>query len=433
MARYLLNPFAEAERIAQERGEWIVAAVDSQISWPTQKQIVQYCDMDFVLFPQSLDDSAAVGLRSDQYGITSDEARKWIMRFCSALCWSQGRGIEIVTWSGGNLPYRIGKVKGRSVVNYLEAEHLPQVDSTEDKAALAFFREGLSLDNPFYAFLSLFKCISVIIPDGKRRAEWIHTAVEDLDDHRAKKRRDQLIADGINVGQYIWKEGRNAIAHAEKTPFVNPDETDDHFRLHQDIPLLKNLAELSIEQLRGIRRSHTIWKEHLYELKGFRDLMPSDLLKMLENSEPVPEGTTVELPDRYAVLAKRGPDINAFKDMRLEIFSQIEGGMVVDLISHDDTFRLRAALNFAQERFQFDPLNGIGFVPDHGNKQNVRNEISLLKFQRCILSNGHIEIWNQETETMLGRSEPYIPRNFLVNDEFYKNEIAALENLLLDD
>ena len=234
------------------------------------------------------------------------------MRFCSALCWAQGGGIEIVTWIGGNLPYRVRKLKGRSVTHYLEAEHLPRVDSTEDKAALAFFREGLSLDNPFYAFLSLFKTISVIIPDGRQRKEWIDEVIGDLDDRRAKERRDQLIADGINVGQYIWDEGRNAIAHAEKIPYVNPDETDDHFRLQQDIPLLRNLAELSMERLRGIRRSHTIWKEHLYELQGFRDLMSDDLLRMLESSEPAPKGTTVDLPDRYSVLAKRGPDIDAF-------------------------------------------------------------------------------------------------------------------------
>ena len=430
MARYLLNPLAEAERIVQERGEWIVAAVDPRISWPTQKQVVQYSDVEFVLFPQSQDDSAAVGLRADQYGISADEARKWIMRFCSALCWAEGGGIEIVTWSGGSLPYRVGKPKWGSVTHFLEAEHLPRVNSDEDKAALAFFREGLSLNNPFYAFLSLFKSISVVVPDGKQRAEWIDAAIAGLDDHRAKERRDQLIADGQNVGQYIWKEGRNAIAHAEKIPYVNPDDTDDHFRLYQDIPLLKNLAELSIEQLRGIRRSHTIWKEHLYELQGFRRLISEDLLKMLESSEPVPEGTTVDLPDRYSVLAKRGPDIDAFKDMRLEIVAQVEGGVAVALVSNDDAVRIRAVLNFAQERFQFDPIHGIGFTPNRKEKKNVRNEIAVLKFQRCILRNGHLEVWDQETETILGRSEPYIPRNFLVNHEFYTNEIAELEDIL---
>ena len=59
---------------------------------------------------------------------------------------------------------------------------------------------------------------------------------------------------------------RNAIAHAEKEIFVNSGGVDDHFRLTQDIPLLRNLAVLAIEENSSIKRSQTIWHEHLYEL-----------------------------------------------------------------------------------------------------------------------------------------------------------------------
>jgi len=173
------------------------------------------------------------------------------MRFCSALCWAESAGIEIVTWSGGNLPRPIRMRKGKAVVDYLQADHLPYVVTTEDKATLALYREGISLDNPFYAFLSLYKTISVILPDSKQRAKWIEATLEELDDHLAKGRRDQLRTDGIDVSLYIRDEGRNAIAHAGRQPYVNPDETNDRFRLYQDVPLLKNLAELAIERQRG--------------------------------------------------------------------------------------------------------------------------------------------------------------------------------------
>ena len=129
VARYLLNPFDEAERLAQDRGNWIVATVDPRMSWPTRKQVVVYEDMDFVLFPQSnnADQNAGIALRADRYGLDAHTARSEIMRFCSALSWAERAGIEILTWSGGNLPRPIHVRRGRAVVDYLEADHLASI------------------------------------------------------------------------------------------------------------------------------------------------------------------------------------------------------------------------------------------------------------------------------------------------------------------
>lgn len=54
-------------------------------------------------------------------------------------------------------------------MDFLQVDHLPIVETDEDRAALALYREGISLNNPFYAFLSLYKTISVVFPNGKRR------------------------------------------------------------------------------------------------------------------------------------------------------------------------------------------------------------------------------------------------------------------------
>ena len=40
-----------------------------------------------------------------------------------------------------------------------------------------------------------------------------------------------------------------------------------------------------------------------------------------------------------------------------------------------------------------------------------------------------MEIWNQETESMLGRSETCIPVNCFVNHDFYVAELAKLNAL----
>lgn len=431
MARYLLNTFDEAERLAIIPGRWIVATVNPRISWPTKKQIIDYEKTEFVLFPQGENESAAIAIRADAYGFDATVARKRIMEFCSALAWSERQGIEVVAWSGGNLPRPIHIRHGRSIVDFLQAEHLPKLDSDDLRAALALYREGISLDNPFYAFLSLYKAISVVIPDGKQRGGWIDGTLADLDDHRAKQRRDELLDNKLDVGQYIRDEGRHAIAHAGKQPFVNPDEVEDHFRLQQDVPLLKNLAELAIEREGGVKRSHTIWKEHLYELEGFRDLIPDDIRTLLEESGPIPEGTMLEMPDHYTVLARRGAGVYAFELLGPEIVGQTQGGMAIDFVSQDKAVRFRTVLDFSAERLIFDPIQGIGFLQNRSDKERVEVEIRVLEFQRSVLGNGHVEIWDPEADKMLGRSETCIPVNCFLNHEFYEKELESLRELAL--
>ncbi len=235
------------------------------------------------------------------------------------------------------------------------------------------------------------------------------------------------------MSAYLWDECRNAIAHAERGPYVNPDEVDDHFRLSKDLPLLRNLAELAIEENSSLKRSHTLWREHLYEFAGFKELLSEEVIDKLANSTPIPEDTTVEIPDLYTVVARRGAEVYSFENMRPEIAGQVEGGMVFDLVSENDAIRFRTVLSFADERLVFDPVQGVGFTPNREDITYIRHELNVLHFSWCILSNGHLEIWDQEREIMLGRSVTCIPVNCYVNTEFYDSEFATLEKLLFDD
>lgn len=415
-----------------ERGDWVVATVNPRMSWPTKRQIVTFDQKDFVLFPQGgdSDQTAGVALRADRYGLSAEQARKEIMRLCSALSWQEGAGLAVVAWGGGNLPRPIGVRMGRVITDFLDVEQLQVANTDIDAAALALYREGLSLDNPFYGFLSLYKAISVVIPKGKERGAWISGALDRLDDHRAKERRDVLRASGTDVGLYLQNECRNAIAHAGRQPYVNPDEADDHFRLTRDLPLLRNLAELAIEERTQLRRSHTLWREHLYELAGFKEFLPAAIVKALAESEPLPEGTTVEMPELYTIVARRGSETFPFENMHPQIIGQVTGGMVLDFVTNDEAVRVRTELSFAQERLGFDPVRGIGFTPNRDDSKFVQYEIAVLRFSRCILSNGHLEIWNQEDEALLGCSEACIPVNCFVNNEFYEAELGKLEALL---
>lgn len=336
----------------------------------------------------------------------------------------------MVAWGGGNLPRPIGVRMGRVVTDFLDVDEIQVAKTDTDAAAVALYREGLSLDNPFYGFLSLYKAISVVIPNGKQRGAWIAEALDRLDDNRAKERRDALRASGADVGLYLQNECRNAIAHAGQQPFVNPDEVDDHFRLTSDLPLLRNLAELAIEERTQMVRPNTLRRKHLYELAGFKEFLPTEIVNALAKSELLPEGTTVEMPDLYTIVARRGAERYSFANMYPMVVGQVTGGMMLDFVTSDGALTLRTELSFADERLGFDPVRGIGFTPNRNDPAFVRYEINVLRFSRCILSNGHLEIWNQEAEALLGRSEACIPVNCFVNNDFYEAELGKLEALL---
>ena len=64
-------------------------------------------------------------------------------------------------------------------------------------------------------------------------------------------------------------------------------------------------------------------------------------------------------------------------------------------------------------------------MPNREDKSGLRHEIGLLEFQRCILTNGFLEIWDPKNGTRLGRTEPYIPNNYFVNHEFFESELVT--------
>ena len=211
---------------------------------------------------------------------------------------------------------------------------------------------------------------------------------------------------------------------------MNPDEIEDHFRLHEDLPLIKNLAELAIEQKMGIKRKRTVWREHQYELEGFRKLFPVDVLEKIKASEPIDEDIEIGMPRTCTVIARRGVEVHAFQDMQCHFVGRTYGGIVLEYISEDGAILIRVLLDFSDNRLQFDPLHGLGFVPNHQNAQFLRYEIALLEFQECILSNGVLEVWDEESASQLGRTQPYIPCNLIVDHEQFDTERAMLREKL---
>jgi hypothetical protein len=433
----LLNPFDEANRLANENGDWMVAVIETQVSWPKERQVVSYENKNFVLLPlgESLPplhtrQLPAIALRADTYSLSHMQARREIMRFATALSWREKHKIEIVTWTGGNIPRSIGIIRNNSVTDYMSSEFLPTLTDERSATALAFYREGVSLDNTFYAFLSFYKAFSIAVPVARTRGQWLKNKMGNIDDPNAKKRIEELESKGFDVSEYQYEQGRNAIAHADRKPFVNPDSTDDHFRLSLDLCLMRNFTELAIEDKLGIMRIDTICREHLYELEGFRSLISKEVIDCFKHGEGTSAKLVIDIPECFTLLAQKRHEQFPLDQMKIARAFCFEYGIVIDFKSPQSAISLRAILNFANERLIFDPLQHLEICSSRGNLDAVREELSALAFYRCILSNGHLEIWDTIKNIRLGCSKGYIPVNCRVNDNYFDEQIRSLEALL---
>lgn len=433
--RILINPFEEAERLSQERGEWVVAVIETRLFWPKSKQTIFFNEMCFILMPfeqsdqQRLPTLPAIALRADFYKLSISDARKEILQLASALSWREGDKIEVVSWAGGNIPRSMGIMRNSAVSEFLHGNYLPLLNDENARAALAFYREGVSLDNPFYSFLSFYKAFSVAIKVRERKA-WMNENEASLDSYKIHDRLNELRADGHNIGTYLFEECRNAVAHADREPFVNPDNTDDYFRLKKDIPIIQNYAELAIEKIFGIKRLSTTYREHSYELDGFRKLLPLKLIESFKQEKPILEPVEINIPDNILAVARHNQETYPIDFLRFYDGGVSKDGLLISLSSSYAVTSLDLFLDFKNERLIFDPIKDLHEVKNSNDKNFVRENLAILKFVKCILSNGHIELWDTDTNQLLCQSDSYIPLNCSVNFDYFEKELARLESLL---
>jgi hypothetical protein len=360
--------------------------------------------------------------------LTNEQARHEISQFASALAWQESGKIDITSWTGGNMPRSMGIFRNNMITEYLETEYLQIPTNEKAKAALAFFREGISLDNPFYAFLSFYKAFSVAIPKTERGA-WITNNLDFIKNPRAKERLEELKKTEKDIGVYLFKRGRHAIAHADQEPFVNPDSTDDHYRLSLDLPLMRNFAELAMEEKLELLKKQTIYRKHLYELEGFRSLLTNEEISKFTQGQGNELHITINLPEYFTILAKKEHQQFAFEKMFIVSSTCVDFGLEIIFESESRTVRLRINADFSKEELNFDPILDLQIKPHRTQIKSIEEEIIANEFQHCILSNGHLEIWDPFKKSRFACSSGYLPRNCMVNDEYFKNQIRSLELL----
>jgi len=150
--------------------------------------------------------------------------------------------------------------------------YLPLATDRDADLALALYREGLSVNSVPFGYLSLFKILNIRLSSGADQERWINDHLKDISYGPASDRFREIEKLHENVGNYMYVQGRCAIAHANSNPLVNPDTYTDRRRMKADFPLMKELAALYIEKELGVASDSSFYK-HFDQAKNRSELL----------------------------------------------------------------------------------------------------------------------------------------------------------------
>ena len=346
------------------------------------------------------------------------DAERLIMQFLSALSWIENGGVLVEHFTGGPQPRPMGRQQtfGFSIQDDFDFFYLPEPSSEKAQLALAIMREGRGLNHPAYAFLSFYRVLEVAFEDGRKRGQWMTSHIDQLQNQRAKEVIAQLRAANVDdVGVHLQKSGRQAIAHAAQKPIINPDDPADARRLSSELPLIGALAELAIEDILGVETRQTVWRNHFYELSGFKKLLGDGLVAAAVKGEPLDAAPVPDIPAPSVELRRQKP-YAALANLQPRSLEQ--NGSVITLLTQsvDQHFAFRCHLDFAAERLHFDLDNDLRWKDD-GTAGGAAMIAEIHRFIRDYFGNGELRIIVSDTGELLSRKDSFIPMNCYLDVE----------------
>lgn len=147
------------------KGRWLTATVDQSIAWPLKPIAVQFRSHWVLLRPETDKEDPSVSIQV-RNGLDSKSARQLILHFLSSLSWAERGSIKTLRWMEASYPSLMGCWRGKQVASmHFDVTYLPDPPETNVRAALALYRDGLSLQHihPPYSFLSYYRVIEACL------------------------------------------------------------------------------------------------------------------------------------------------------------------------------------------------------------------------------------------------------------------------------
>lgn len=108
-----------------------------------------------------------------------------------------------------------------------------------------------------------------------------------------------------------------------------------------------------------------------------------------------------------------------------------EKRVVLTYRSADNLVDLVFALNFAEERLEFDLAHSLTAFDD-GTAAAARNGRERCRFLWDYFGNGELQLWKSESGQLISRVDAFIPLNMLGNLDGHNAEMAAWDKFIAD-
>ena len=392
---------------------WLIASIETGIPWADKDTEIIFKGQKVLLRTATTKRLPAICIDYDPTSTTFLEMHKFARELMSELCWVFPYSLAELHTSGASHCMDTGP--GPKFLNTavgFRVDFLPEVENPKAKLALAFYRESISINSVPYSFLGYWKIVSLLYSDGSiDQTNWLISTLGKLTEYRALQRLNELKATGATIEQivkgHLYGSRRCAVAHAT-TQTINPDDPSEEADVSKDLPLIKSVGEYAIEYEFGVKPLATFYKEHLYELAGFKQKL-GYVTDALKRGDSILATLVPSLP-MIDLRIEGKPQLDTFQNWQLSIERVQEGILYLSCRSSDQLVLGLMRLNIRSERLEFEPWNDM-VIHDNGSPVAAWALAEWMQFSHDLLSNGRLQVFESTTGKQLGRKDAYVAIN----------------------
>ena len=172
---------------------------------------------------------------------------------------------------------------------------------------------------------------------------------------------------------------------------------------------MQDLATYAIEFEFGVKSSSTVYREHLYELEGFRNFFGKSLCHALKMRKVVNFERLPAIPPLHVELWGK-EDCPPLRYLTAKSISISDGILCLECASEDRRTKVLLGLDFPNERLLIDTIDRLVSLDD-GTEAAVRDAIAVERFRKAYFGNGELVVKRADTGELMGRCDPFIPTN----------------------
>ncbi len=237
-------------------------SVMTEANWPRSETRFSFGPHEIVIFPPDKEHDPSLHLDLGRAGLSGVEGMSVLSQLLSIAAWLDDTCAVLHNGGSGNpvpvRPRRQTICYATSISDHWGNSWGPLEDPVA-RRALAIYREAVNLyrfHSIPYAVLGFYKILETNF-DGRQRTEFLLRELESM--ISANQIADyqlgaieQSVGDSAKLAEFLHKEGRNAVAHANLSPAINPDEILDVRRMSVAAQILRPLARRFINQEFGV-------------------------------------------------------------------------------------------------------------------------------------------------------------------------------------